>query len=249
MLTSNGEKMTLDYAKGLTFAFEDKDWLSKLGKGALWAFISTILFIIPLYFFMLGYALDTARNVMKGEKHPLPNLDDVGEVYKDGARFFVVTLFYSLPAVILYCIMFIFLIAGAAASESAGISEDTLAAAMGGGMLAVQCILYIYLLIVGLMLPAIMVRYLRTDDIRETLNIGQVFAILRENFVPCLMIMLMYIAATIIWEIVLVVSFITICGWIFVLFAGYPWLMAVQGHLVGQFASQLDDKTQRIHAI
>lgn len=244
----NGEKMIIDYAKGITFAFDDKDWLSKLGKAALWTLISMLLFIIPLYFFVFGYGLDTARNVMKGEKHPLPTLDDVSAVYKDGAKFFVVTLVYALPAIILYCIMFGVIITGAIASESGGIDEDAFAAAMGSGMLVIQCIMYLYLLVVGLMLPAIMVRYIRTGDIRESLNIGAVFAILRENFVPSLMILLMYIAAAIIWEIVFFVSILTICGWIFVYFAGIPWLSAVQGHLVGQFASQLDDKSQNANA-
>ena len=238
--------MTIDYAKGITFAFEDENWLSKFGKGALWAFISFILLFIPLYFFMLGYALDTARNVMSGKKHPLPELDDVGAIFKDGARFFVVMLVYGLPAVILYCIMFSMIIAGAAAAESGGIDSDAMEALMGGGMLVVQCIMYAYSLVLGILLPAIMVRYIRTDDIRESLNVGEVINIVKENFVPCLMIALMYIAAAIIWYIVLLISFITICGWIFVLFAGYPWLMAVEGHLVGQFGANLDDKSDKL---
>ncbi|MEM8857156.1 MAG: DUF4013 domain-containing protein [Chloroflexota bacterium] len=239
--------MTIDYAKGLTFAFQDKDWLSKLGKAALWTFISMLLFFIPLYFFALGYGLDTARNIMKGKENPLPDLDDIGAIFKDGARFFVVTLVYGSPTFILYCIMFAVLIsAGAFAGD---IDEDALGAAMGGGVLAIQCLMYIFGFILAFLMPAIMTRYIQTDDIRESLNVGAVLATAREHFLPCLMILLMYFASSFIFGIAFMLSFITICGWIFVYFAGIPWLSAVLGHLVGQFANELDNPENKLDSV
>lgn len=238
--------MNIDYAKGLTFAFDDKDWLSKLGKGALWAFISMIL-IFPAWFFSTGYALQTAKNVMRGEKHPLPSLDDIGSVFVDGLKFFVASFVLLLPMIILMCIMVSGMIAAASAAES--MDEDTLGAIMGGSAIAVQCVASLYAILVGFIMPALMVRFLQTDgDIRETLNMGKLFALVREYAIPCLMILLMSFAASIIFQIVFYVSFITICGWIFVLFAGIPWLAAVQGHLVGQFASNVDNKMDGVES-
>lgn len=239
--------MNIDYAKGLTFTFDDKDWLSKLGKGALWAFISMIL-IIPAWFFSTGYGLQTAKNVMRGEKHPLPKLDDIGSIFTDGVKFFVASFILLLPMIILLCIMFSGMAAAAAAVDS--VDEDTLGVIMGGSAFAVQCIASLYGMVIGFIMPALMVRYLQTDgDIRETLNMGKLFALVREHVIPCLMIFVMSIAASIIFQIAFYLSFITICGWIFVLFAGIPWLAAVQGHLVGQFAVNVDNKMDNMDSI
>ena len=237
--------MTIDYAKGLTFAFSDEDWLSKLGKAALWSFISVLLFVFPVYFYSMGYGLDTARNVMKGKDKPLPELNDIGNVYSDGLKFFVVMLVYALPAVILLCIFFA-IAGGTAAVAGESFDEDALGAAFGGGYLALNCIVNLYNLFIGLMQPAIMTRYLQTGDIRETLQISEVFGIFRENFVPSLMIFLMKLAAALLLQLVVGVSLLTICGWIFVLFAGIPWVSAVNGHLVGQFASELDNPEKKL---
>ncbi|MFK7800635.1 MAG: DUF4013 domain-containing protein [Anaerolineae bacterium] len=238
--------MNIDYAKGLTFAFDDKDWLSKLGKGALWAFISMIL-VIPAWFFSTGYGLQTAKNVMRGEKHPLPNLDDIGSIFVDGLKFFLASFVLLLPMIVLICIMMSGMIAAGTAADS--LDEDTLGAIMGGSAIVVQCIAGLYGILIGFIMPALMVRYLQTDgDIRETLNMGKLFAIVREHFVPCLMILLMSFAASIAFQFAFYLSFITICGWIFVFFAGIPWLAAVQGHLVGQFASNLDNKMDGVES-
>lgn len=234
--------MTIDYAKSITFAFDDKEWLSKLGRAAMWAFISVLLFIFPVYFFGMGYGLETARNVMSGKKNPLPDLEDVGAIYMDGLKFFVVVLVYALPSILLVCLMYAGLIGAAIAGEQ--VDSDSLEVAAGGMGMVVQCLNGIYSLVLALLWPAIMTIYLRTGDIRESLNVSKVFAIVREHFVVCLMIALMQIAAGMLFSVVFMLSFITICGWIFIYFAGIPWLSAVNGHLSGQFASQLDNKSQ-----
>ncbi len=238
--------MTIDYGQSLKFAFEDEDWLKKLGKAALWTFISMLLLIFPLYFFGLGYGLETARNVLNGKEKPLPELDDVGATFKDGAKFFVVTLVYGSPIIILYCVIFGIAIA---AGASDGLDEEAMGAAMGGGMLAVQCLLYVFAFALALLLPAIMTLYLRTNDIRASLNVSEVIAITRDNLGTCFMMLLMYIAASFIFQIVFLLSFITICGWIFVYFAGIPWVAAVQGHLVGQFVGQLDSPENKLDPV
>ncbi|MEM9776153.1 MAG: DUF4013 domain-containing protein [Chloroflexota bacterium] len=237
--------MTIDYAKGLTFAFSDENWLSKLGRAALWAFISALLFILPVYFYSTGYGLATARNVMAGKEKPLPELNDVGAIFSDGLKFFVVMFVYALPAILLLCI---FLSIGIGTGIAAGDSfdEDAVGAAFGGGYVALQCILQLYNIALGLMQPAIMTRYLQTGEIGESLQISKVFGIFRENFVPSLMIFLMRFAAGIILQLAVGVSLITICGWIFILFAGIPWASSVNGHLVGQFASELDNPEKKL---
>lgn len=237
--------MTIDYAKGLTFAFNDENWLSKLGKAALWAFISVLVFIFPVYFYSSGYGLATARNVMAGKEKPLPELDDVSGIFSDGLKFFLVMLVYTLPVLLIFCV-FIAIAAATGAAAGDSFDEDAIGAAFGGGYFALQCVMYLYNIAIGLMQPAIMARYLQTGDIRESLKISEIFAVFRENLVTCLMIFLMRIAAGLLLQIAVGVSFITICGWIFVLFAGIPWAAGVNGHLVGQFTSNLDSPEKKL---
>ena len=120
---------------------------------------------------------------------------------------------------------------------------------MGGGVLVVQCLMYVFGLALALLLPAIMTLYLRTNDIRESLNVSEVFSITRDNLVTCFLILLMTVAASFIFQIVFLFSFITICGWIFVYFAGIPWITAVQGHLIGQFVGQLDSPDNKLDPV
>ena len=234
--------MHIDYAKSLTFIFDDEKWLSKVGWATLWAFVSFLLLLFPLYLFICGYGLELARNVTNGKEHPLPELDDINAIYKEGFRFLVVLLVYSLPLLIINC-----LYVGVAMvptwlllSESPEQVADW-NAAITGSSLAFQCLVYFLSLGYGFIFPAIMVRFIQTDDIRETLKISEVIKIVRDHFFICFMIMLMSIAATFIWYFALLFSLITICGIFVVYFIGPVWLMAVQGHLVGQFYRQLQD--------
>ncbi len=234
--------MHIDYAKSLTFIFDDEKWLSKIGWATLWAFVSFLLLIIPLQLFVYGYGLELARNVINKKEHPLPELDDINAIYKEGFRFFVVQLIYSSPLIIINCIY----IGIALIPTWLLISENPEQVAewntmLTGSSLVFQCFIYLFGLGYSLLLPAIMIRFIQTDDIRESLQLSEVIKIVREHFFVCFMLVLMTMAAAFIWYFAALLSLITICGIFVIYFVGPVWMMAVRGHLIGQFYLQLQD--------
>ena len=72
----------MDAEKSFTFPFEDTEWVSKLGLGAL------ISMVPILNFAWSGYLVDIIRNVMNNDAEPLPTWDDLGKKFNDGLILF-----------------------------------------------------------------------------------------------------------------------------------------------------------------
>src|SRR5512133_3428243 len=69
-----------------------------IGKWMQWVLliIATILLCLPL----LGYSL----KVLRGEK-PAPEVNDWGTLFIDGIKYFIVSLIYAIPIIIIYAII------------------------------------------------------------------------------------------------------------------------------------------------
>ncbi|MCC7512114.1 MAG: DUF4013 domain-containing protein, partial [Anaerolineae bacterium] len=81
----------MDINKAFTYPFEDKQWISKLGMGA-------IIGLIPiLNFAWTGYMVGLLRNVSNGEAEPLPNWDNIEKKFMDGLILAAAGLVYGLP--------------------------------------------------------------------------------------------------------------------------------------------------------
>ena len=87
-----------DFVKPFAFVFEDPNWLQKILLGGL--FYLAGMFIIG-WFFVLGYAARTARNVIRGDERPLPEWENVGDFFGEGARLVGVGLVYMIPMIAL----------------------------------------------------------------------------------------------------------------------------------------------------
>src|SRR3990172_3893388 len=88
----------MNISKSFSFVFEDKQWISKLGLGAL------VTFIPILNFAWSGYMVGILRNVLNNEPEPLPNWDDFGKKLSDGFFLALAGLIYSLPMIVLICL-------------------------------------------------------------------------------------------------------------------------------------------------
>src|ERR1700756_5008409 len=93
---------TFDFLKPLTFVFDDPRWLQKVLIGGLFVIASFILIGV---FFIFGYLARLARNVIRGDQHPLPEWDDLGEYFSEGVKLFVVGLLYAIPVVIVAAVI------------------------------------------------------------------------------------------------------------------------------------------------
>jgi len=80
----------MDIGKSFSYPFEDKQWVSKMGLGA-------VISLVPiLNFAMTGYMIQIVRNLMDCALEPLPNWDDLGKKFMDGVMLVLAGLVYGL---------------------------------------------------------------------------------------------------------------------------------------------------------
>jgi hypothetical protein len=85
---------TFDFGRPFTYVFEDPRWLNKILIGGL--FILGICILIgPL--FAMGYCAQVVRNVVAGERRPLPEWDRLGDYFAEGLRLFLIGIVYAIP--------------------------------------------------------------------------------------------------------------------------------------------------------
>jgi len=84
--------------KPFAFVFEDARWINKVLMGGVFQLLSFMLIGVP---FLLGYLAKLVRNVVNGVTLPLPEWDDLGEMFREGLRLIGVGLLYTLPFFIL----------------------------------------------------------------------------------------------------------------------------------------------------
>jgi hypothetical protein len=161
-----------------------------LGKWMQWLLlvIATILLCLPL----LGYSL----KMLRGEK-PAPEVNDWGTLFIDGIKYFIVSLIWAIPMLI---VLFFTLGAGIVALAS------NPASAMGaiGGMIVGFLVFVIVAIITGLLATIGVIRFARTGSMGEAFNFGAILETIGKiGWVS-------YIIALIVLMVVQVVFFIII---------------------------------------
>ncbi len=202
----------MNIGKAVSFAFEDERWLVKIVIGGAFAFLSSLLIGIP---FVLGYMVQTLRNVASDEPSPLPEWTELGNKFIEGLSLFVIMLIYALPMILLSCVTSAF---GRAAGERNGIQLVTI---------CLNCIWFLYLLLYSLFIPAAIIRYAMTEEITVAFRFGEIFTFITRNLGN-------YILAVVLsWVIYFIASFGVIICFVGVLFTSF-WALLVEAHLYGQ---------------
>jgi hypothetical protein len=99
----------MDVGKAFTYMFEDKDWIVKILIGGgilLLGVLFSWVLLVPLIAaaaILMGYMLNTLRNVYDGNPKPLPNWENFGDLFVRGIMAIVGLLIWSLPVIILAC--------------------------------------------------------------------------------------------------------------------------------------------------
>jgi hypothetical protein len=88
----------LDVGEAFGFVFRSRNWFGRLAVGAL-CLLFFWVFFIPL-FILLGYFVETARGITRGERE-LPPWTDIGKKLSDGFLLAVVLFVWGLPGSIL----------------------------------------------------------------------------------------------------------------------------------------------------
>jgi Protein of unknown function (DUF4013) len=150
----------MDYGNmvGDAFAYA-KD--AVIGKWMQWLLllIATILLCIPL----LGYTL----RVLRGEK-PAPEVNDWGTLIIDGIKYFIVSLVWAIPCLI---VLILALGSGFLALVS---SNPGQVAALAGGMIVGILIFVIVAIITSILATIGIIRFARTRSMGEAFNFGAI---------------------------------------------------------------------------
>ena len=232
----------MDIGKSFSYPFDDKQWVSKLGLGA-------VISLVPiLNFAMTGYMIQIVRNLMNDVEEPLPNWDDLGKKFMDGLMLVLAVLVYALPIIVLSCLpLSVFAVPAILSGnqDMKGLSDAM--AGVGGVLVAgMSCVFAIYGLILSVIFPAIYVLYAREGTFASCFKLREVFDIIGKNAGPFFTAWGISIAAGLVVGLVAsivtgVLGLIPCLGWnvsIMITLGIGVYLSMIYSHLFGQFGRQ-----------
>jgi len=233
----------MDIGKSFSYPFEDKQWVSKLGLGA-------VISLVPiLNFAMTGYMIQIVRNLMNDVEEPLPNWDDLGKKFMDGLMLILAGLVYALPVIILSCLpLSVITIPAIIASGNSDFQDVANAISGAGGVLlaGMTCLFVIYGLILSVIFPAIYVLYAREGTFASCFKLREVFDIIGKNagafFTAWGISLVAGLVVGLVASIVTgVLGLIPCLGWIVSIMITLGigvYLSMIYSHLFGQFGRQ-----------
>jgi len=206
----------MEFGKAFTFAFEDKDWLKKVG-------IAGLVMLIPIIgqLTVAGWALEITRRVAQRDPETLPDWGAFGEYLVKGLKLFVISLVYALPIILIsLCanlpLMFV---------QDSG--DETMLTLISVVSVCVSCVVSLLGIALGFILPAALAKFAVTGEIGAAFRFKEVFDLVRAAPVAYLLVLLGSIVAGLIAGLGVILCVIG------VIFTG-ALAYAIQGHLWGQ---------------
>jgi hypothetical protein len=215
----------MEFGKAFTFAFDDPDWLKKLGIAGAIALVSIVLsaVVIGIAGFLLlgGWLVELTRRVIQHDPQPLPDWNDFGGYFMKGLQLFVIGLVYSIPVI---------LISGCGNLLPLMLqnsNSDSFATVISIVTSCTVCFSVIYSLFLGIVFPAALGKFAVSGQMSSAFRFGEVFGLVRAAPGAYVMVLLGGILASIISSLGVIA-----CG-IGVAFT-MAYAMAINGHLYGQ---------------
>jgi hypothetical protein len=233
----------MDFGRSFTFPFQDKSWFSKL-------LIAALISLVPiLNFALVGWIVEIAKRVMDHELEELPGWDNFGKKFMGGLYYTVAGFIYSLPILLVGCVMAAINIGTLAAASNSGSNQDTINALMaGGGVVAfcLVCLMILYGLVLSVLMPALLVHYAKEDNFGAMFKLGVVYGKVRENagtfFMAWLVALVFsFVAGLALGGATAVLSVIPCIGTIAALIISMlatPYISVVYAHLFGQYGDK-----------
>jgi hypothetical protein len=229
----------MDAEKSFTFPFEDQEWISKLGLGAL-------ISLVPiLNFAWSGYLVDIIRNVMSNNPKPLPAWDDLDKKFKEGLVLFGASLVYASPILIAFCLPLGILAASGLLSANSDMQDisQTLTGAGGVLLFCLLGILILYGIVLSVLYPAILVMFSREGTFASCFKLREALALISKNAGPFFTAWAVSLAVSLgvgllVGFVNMVVGFVPCLGWVIGLalsMGSGVYATAVYAHLFGQF--------------
>lgn len=199
----------MEYGRAVKFPFAGEGWVAKV-------VIGVVLGLIPIAnLAAYGYGVEVIRRVASGSREELPRWDDFGRYFVRGFAVTVASLLYILPGVL----VFLLLLAGGSSS---------------GALMALAVLLFFaYLLAVGLLFPAALVRYALTDQWYTMFDFGWLVGFISRETGSYVALLLATMLFALLLGVVAVITF-----GLAAVFTNF-WTLLVATHLLGQLARRV----------
>ena len=176
----------------LIYPFKGEKSANKLLVGSLLVLANFIIPVIP-FLFVIGYGARIARRVIDGDGEVvLPEWDDWNTYFKDGVRLFVVSLVYSLPAIIIsvfgigayFIALFSMIISSSSGQNSAGFFIIYMLSLFL--MMFTITLAMLLAFLEGAVLPASLMHVIHSGTIKSAFEIKSWLNIYRKSFISFL---------------------------------------------------------------
>ncbi|MGQ9665763.1 MAG: DUF4013 domain-containing protein [Anaerolineae bacterium] len=206
----------MDVGKSFSYVFEDEHWLTKVLIGGLFTLASFVLVGIP---FIMGYFVETVRNVISGKEKPLPEWDNLGEKFKEGLILTVIFLVWAIPIWILACFQ-------VAVSAIAGNSSSA-GTIVAGLSCFTSALSILWSIVIALFEPAIVTRFALNPEFSSGFAFNELWRFTVDNIGNVIIAVLLSIVASFLGGLGVI-----LCG--VGVFLTYFWAYLVMAHLFAQ---------------
>lgn len=210
----------MNYSRAFSYVFEDKNWLSKILIAGL---ISLIPIIGQIYLF--GWMVEIVRRTKAGRTDILPTTHFTYFLTL-GLKVFVVCLIYSIPVIILSCILGLM-------NTSVENSDSSMITVIFTGVGCLGSILtFVVHVAVSLLGTYGIIKLAETDQIKACLDFNDAFNTIKDNLGTFIIVELLALVAGLIQSAGIILCFV---GAILTV----PYGVAIMGNLVGQLWDNL----------
>ncbi len=175
----------MDIGRSFTYVAEDQDWIKKVLLGGA-------ITLIPIVgqVFALGYMIKTLKNVVAGEETPLPEIGDFGGKLVEGLKGGVIALVYGLPLILFGACSQTGSLAPLVAENVDPDIVETLTSVSIGVSACCGCLLLLYVILMGLVLPFALGKYAETGQMGAAFKLSDIFNMLKSSIGPALIVLL-----------------------------------------------------------
>ena len=210
----------MNYSRAFSYVFEDKNWLSKILIAGL---ISLIPIIGQIYLF--GWMVEIVRRTKAGRTDILPTTHFTYFLTL-GLKVFVVCLIYSIPVIILSCILGLM-------NTSVENSDSSMITVIFTGVGCLGSVLtFVVHVAVSLLGTYGIIKLADTDQIKACLDFNDAFYTIKDNIGTFIIVELLALVAGLIQSAGIILCFV---GAILTV----PYGVAITGNLVGQLWDNL----------
>ncbi len=192
-VTARSDQQNIDFGRAFRFVFDDPDWVKKVLMGSLFTLLG--VFVIGGVF-LAGYIARLIQRAARGEARPLPDWDDLGDLFSSGLRIlgaYLAHLFVVLLP-LLGVAFFSIVLAGGAASASQEAAEG-LGTLAGIAMLGAYAFMMLGMLALLVYFPAALTRVALSERFGAAFEVQANIAFIRRNPMNYMLAIVFYLVA------------------------------------------------------